>query len=115
MTWYKCDPGKGMIQKMRGIKRKLIVKRSNMNVRVCKKTSHNRGQEEVHSAPCLALKISSEAEMTLVAAESRIALASFLEIEGQARQRDPKELWTQCPREPISMVWRLANQSLLSS
>jgi len=105
MTWYKCDLGKGMIQEinqvlyeqqstvlMRGIKRKLIIKRSNMNVRVCNKTSHNRGQEEVHSASCLALKIRSEAEMTLVAAESRITLASFLEIEGQARQIDLKEV-----------------------
>jgi len=51
--------------------------------------------------------------MTLVAAESRITLASFLEIEGKVKQRDLKELWTQCPREPISMVWRLADQSLL--
>ena len=71
-----------------------------MNVSVCNKTSHNRGQEEVHSASCLALKISLEAEMTLVAAESRITLAPFLEIEGQVRQRDLPELWTQCPREP---------------
>jgi len=51
-----------------------------MNVRVCNKTSHNRGQEEVHSASCLALKISLEAEMTLVAAESRITLASFWRV-----------------------------------
>ena len=75
-----------------------------MNVRVCNKTRHNRGREEVHSASCLAMKISLEAEMTSVAAESRIILGSFLEIEGQVRQTDLKELWTRCPREPISMV-----------
>ena len=76
MTRYKCDPGKSMIQKinqvlyerqstvlMRGIKKKTDnLKRINMNVMDCNKTSHNRGREEVHSASCLALKISSESE-----------------------------------------------------
>ena len=59
-TYDKCDPGKGMVQKINqvlyerqstvligGIKKKTDNKRSNSDVRVCNMTSHNRGREEL--------------------------------------------------------------------